>query len=390
MNILYITDIDEKGGAFLAFIDLLESLLGIQSEITPIILTTKNGKNNKFAQEHGIENYCVGHKAFTINFGSTRVRRFVRFILRPLLRLRYEIANRNAVRIAESKIDFSTIDLIHSNTNRNDLGAILAKKHSIPHVWHLRESAVDCFFLKNDYIKFMNENSTCFIAISKSVGNAWEEKGLHSEKIHIIYDGVKTSACERINNMNRYMKKGVIAGFISPFKGQYDLIKTINLIKKELDNRFQLDIYGHVALEYLIKLKVFVFFHGLTNIVKFKGYIKDVDKLFGDYDIGFMCSKDEGFGRVTVEYMMNGLCVIASNTGANQEIIRDGINGYIYKYKDNNNLAEKLSYVLENNYEMLECAKQGFEDATKNYTREKNAEKIIDLYHEILKEKACR
>ncbi len=382
MKVLYITDTYEIGGAFLAFLELVESIADNHSDIIPVILSSEDGKNNEFARKRGIENYSVGHKAFTINNGSTLPRKVIRFFMRPILRVRYELANKKAIKLAETRIDFSNIDIIHSNSNRNDLGALLAQKYGIPHVWHLRECADDCFSLKRDYIKYMNEHCDCFIAISHAVANAWIERGIQADKVQVIYDGVKPALTIK-DKKNGNITRGVIAGFISPFKGQYNLIKSLNIIKNELNNKFQLDVYGHAAFEYLIKLKIYLFFHGLQDMVKIKGYIDSVDKLFADYDIGFMCSKDEGFGRVTAEYMMNGLCVIASNTGANQEIIKDGTNGYIYRYKDNADLANTIKSVLENPRAAILCAEQGRRDAVNLYTCDKNADNVSELYYKI-------
>ncbi len=387
MRVLYIADTYEIGGAFLAFIDLIDSITESHKDIVPLVLSSKRGKNNEYAESRGIENYDVGHKAFIMNNGSTIPRRLIRIITRPLLKVRYEFANKKAIRTAEKLIDFSNVDIIHSNSDRNDVGAILAKKHNIPHVWHLREFAEECFTLKRDYIDFMNDHADCFIAISQAVANEWIKKGLQPDKICIVYDGVGLPIVGDKKEKNNDIVKGVIAGFISPFKGQYDLLKSMNLIKKDLKNRFCLDIYGHAAFEYLLKLKIYVLTHGLKEMVKFKGYVNGIEKLYSDYDIGFMCSKAEGFGRVTVEYLMNRLCVIASDTGANPEIIDNGINGYIYKYKDKSDLAKKIQHIIAFRGEARECAERGYEAAVERFTKKINADNVYGLYCELLKSK---
>lgn len=318
-----------------------------------------------------------------IGKGSTFIRKIVRFVTKPFLKIRYESLDKKALREAEKIIDFSTIDIIHSNSYRNDIGALLAKKYGIPHIWHLREKCDESISLKRDYIQFMNNYSEYFIAVSHVLANDWIKKGLAEKKITIIYNGVNDSIGNR-KNRNDNIVRGIITGFISPFKGQYDLIKSLTLIKDDLHNKFKLDIYGQAACEYLIRMKIYVLLHGLSKIVSFKGYVNNLDQLYPYYDLGFTCSKAEGFGRVTAEYMMNGLCVIASDTGANTEIIRDGDNGYLYRYKDNNNLANKIKYVIENYGEASSCAKRGIEDALNNYTKEANADNIYHLYCEIL------
>jgi glycosyltransferase involved in cell wall biosynthesis len=46
-------------------------------------------------------------------------------------------------------------------------------------------------------------------------------------------------------------------------------------------------------------------------------------------NIGLMCSRDEAFGRVTIEFMLHKMPVIASNSGANPELVINRINGDI-------------------------------------------------------------
>lgn len=384
MKILYIADTYEIGGAFLSFINIINNIKKNHTDIVPVVLSSKYGKNNIVADRNGIENYDIGHKAFFINNGSTIPRKCIRIILRPFLKIQYLLANKNAVTKAEKLIDFSSVDLIHSNSNRNDIGAILAKKHNIPHIWHLREYGDDCFTLRNDYIEFMNEHTDCFIAISKAVAFRWVEKGIDPKKIVVVYNGIANNIHYADKKTDKQISRGVITGFISPFKGQYDLIKAINTIKSYLRGRFQLDIYGNVAFEYLLRLKAYVILHGLSDLVRFKGYVSDVERLYSDYEIGFMCSKAEGFGRVTVEYMMAGLCVIASDTGANQELISDSISGYIYKYKDKKGLAETIKKVVENPNEAFLCAKRAEEDARNKYSLDKNIEEICKVYFRVL------
>ena len=386
MKILYVADTYEIGGAFLSFISLLDDILQKHDDIVPIVLSSKHGKNNEFADKSGVENYSIGHKAYYMNNGSTLPRKIIRFVLRPALKARYELANRRAIKRAENLIDFNTVDLIHSNSNRNDIGAILAKKHGIPHIWHLREFGEECFTLRSDYINFMNNHADCFVAISHAVADRWIEKGLDPKKIVVVYNGVKCVS-GTIQKWDDRLVKGVITGFVSPFKGQYDLIKSLNLIKNDIRHRFQLDIYGNVAIEYLIRLKLYVAIHKMGDIVRFKGYVSAVESLYSKYDIGFMCSKAEGFGRVTVEYMMGGLCVIASDTGAYQELIENGVNGHIYRYKDNRDLAEKIKEVIANPDKALLCAQKGIADAQSKYTKEINADNLCKLYYKVLKEK---
>ena len=64
--------------------------------------------------------------------------------------------------------------------------------------------------------------------------------------------------------------------------------------------------------------------------------------------IGIVSSEYEAFGRVTIEYMLNGMIPIVSRSGANIEIVCDGVNGYLFELNDSKQLAQKIVMVIDN------------------------------------------
>ena len=97
-----------------------------------------------------------------------------------------------------------------------------------------------------------------------------------------------------------------------------------------------------------------------------------------------MASKAEGFGRVTVEYMYAGLAVIASDTGANPEIIDDGVNGLLYHYNDAQSMASKLVLLINNARYRETIAERGKVTVTNRFTPQINAKNIFDIYKKAL------
>ena len=98
-----------------------------------------------------------------------------------------------------------------------------------------------------------------------------------------------------------------------------------------------------------------------------------------------MLSGNEAFGRVTVEYMMHGLTVVASNTGANPEIVVDGTTGFIYQLGNYRELAEKMRILIENNYTLLQFAKNGRERALEQFSSIKNTKQVYEVYEQLLR-----
>ena len=390
MRVVFVPDVGEYYGATEALLQLI-TLLAEQYDVEPVILTSGTDRIARFAQEHGFESYAIGHLAFLDWPGSTPIKRVIKMILRPVLIWRYQYRNWLAMKKAEAYVDFSKVDLIHTNVNRNDIGALLAKKHNIPHVWHIREfgdTHEKLVSLRKNHISFMNDHTAVFSVISGAVAENWATKGIEREKMRHVYDGVDENRF-RLQNMEKKDRslRIVFCGSVSEPKGQWQLIEAIACLEPQEQKRIQVDIYGTGTKGYTAFLHRKIQEYGLENIVHMCGYCDCLETKLPDYEIGMMCSRAEGFGLVTVEYMMSGLCVIASDTGANPELVLDGECGLLYRYGDVENLADKLRFALTHRDEIRGMGTKAREHACKNFTADANAKQIYAIYQELLADK---
>lgn len=380
------SDRDEMYGAVHSMLELLTNLYNIHN-VEPTILVSKEGNVTEYCKKMGWK-YCVtGHGNFMMGAG-TKKKEFIRNTLLPIFYLKYKIKNFFALKKIEKELDIRKYDVIHTNVNVCDIGAILSRKYNIPHFWHLREFGdldYNRIVFKKNYINYMNEHCTKFIAISNSVKEHWIKKGLDKDKIQKIYNGVEP--IEYGEKKKNYKKiKCCFCGSISKAKGQYLLFEALSKISKDLLSKIEIDVIGDGPTDYVNKIKKILSENNIKN-VNFLGYKKDVREMLCNYDVGFMCSFSEGFGRVTIEYMMAGICTIASDTGANTELIKDGFNGIIFKYPDINDLAQKIEFLINNVSKIYDIGTNSKEYANNNFTSEINANKIFELYKKEVGEK---
>ena len=101
-------------------------------------------------------------------------------------------------------------------------------------------------------------------------------------------------------------------------------------------------------------------------------------------DIAIVPSRNEAFGRCTVEAMLSGAVVVGSNTAGTAELISDRETGYLYQQGDPASLALVLKEVIEAKEEAREVANLGQQLSRFEYTSSKNAKEIFDLHREIL------
>ncbi|MDO4556727.1 MAG: glycosyltransferase family 4 protein [Lachnospiraceae bacterium] len=258
-------------------------------------------------------------------------------------------------------MDFKDIDIVHTNSNRDCLGAMLAKKYKKPHVWHLREFGredYDLRYLMPNYIHFMNTTTDYFVAISDAVKRAWVDKGLKEERIYRIYDGITLPQAETIQKADAFHNRGnkntlhiAYLGIVCPSKGQLDATKALSYLDLNIVQNIKLDFWGDYKClpEFTHAINAFAEKHGYPEAISFKGFTDNIWNELPKYDAAMVCSRSEAFGRITPEYMSLGLQVIASDSGANPELIEDGVSGYIYKQADLKDLAEKIKQVYIQN-----------------------------------------
>jgi glycosyltransferase involved in cell wall biosynthesis len=273
------------------------------------------------------------------------------------------------------------------------MGAMLGKKYGIPHIWHVREHGEVDFKLISvlpDPVRYMNGFDSTLVMISGSVRNIWAQRGLDTKKMRVIYDGVRTELYHGNAKTKREAPtlKAVFLGGYTKNKGQEELLEALNLLGREFRARLKVDLFGNNegngAKNYRKYLQKKAREYDLEEVVSLHGYVEAIWDRMDAYDIGLTCSNAEGFGRVTVEYMLAGLCPIVSDTGANTELVENGVTGLAYEKGNIEALKNALCFAIQNKEQIYELGQNAAAAAKNRYSMKKHAEQIWDLYGELL------
>lgn len=381
MKVLYFMNHADQGGAALALYDLIVEMKK-DSSIVPIVITGKYNRLNQMLSEINVENYSASFK----NFESSKKSPVWMFKL--FLKIRYTIGQYIAIHKIERVIDFSKVDIIHSNLNRIDIGAILSKKYNIPHIWHVREHADGSDFtlmsVKKNPIRYMETFKSNYIYISQSVKQVWDKKGLDDKKGKIIYDGVRTELYQPLQHEQREKIHMIFLGGYTESKGQENLIDALKEMPNDMKKRLVIDFYGNGKKKYVDYLKKKIIENNLTEVMNIYPYRQDISEKVPEYDVGLTCSRKEGFGRVTVEYMMSGLCPIASAEGATLEIVKHGKTGILYDSTNKKALCDAVIWAINNQKLIHEMGKKAEKSAKQEFSMTKHVKEIKKLYCEVL------
>lgn len=240
------------------------------------------------------------------------------------------------------KID--DIDLIYSNWSRSLIGEVISKIYNKKHICHLHELYSGHYNIRplfHNQIKWINNNTCLFIAVSAAVRDNWSKNGLDENKIRVVYNGINVESFERRKKTDDITFRMVMVASINKSKGQYYLIRAIGNIPVDVRRKIIVHFYGEENEKGEIKKIISYAKHKEIN-VSFMGYCNSIYSILKNYDIGISCSKGEAFGLSIVEYMAAGLLTIAPNECGCKEIISNGVTGYLF-----NDISELTQLLLE-------------------------------------------
>lgn len=172
----------------------------------------------------------------------------------------------------------------------------------------------------------------------------WETL-IPSDKIEILPNAVSLPEINRKKYYKNNQLNLLFLGYIGHRKGTYDLIRAVKeLVNDEL--QVSLKIGGNGEVE---KAKKMVDELDLSRNIDILGWVDSdlKDRLLREADILVLPSYFESFGIVLLEAMSYKLPVICGDGGFSKEIISDGLNGYVVKSGDVQDIKEKISLFFD-------------------------------------------
>lgn len=367
----------------------IETIKGLSGNgVEFVVITANKGSVNAICDVLSVENYVVPFDFYVYKKADGKI---LDFLKQRAKCVKLDYIDTKAMKTIESIVDMSSIDLIHSNISRTLVGGRLAKKYRLPHVWGIQELLDGHYglsLLKPHQIDWMNNYSSKYIAVSDAVKNNWIQGGLDKNKIIRIYNGINVDKYKGNMELKAEHSTGVYSiirlvmmGSLCEAKGQHLLLEALHQIG-DAENIFTVDFYGcgYGGEEdaYTSKLKAMSEEYCLKTC--FHGYVDNTVSELYKYDVGVVCSKGEAFGLSTLEYMCSGMYVIASDTGANRELISNEQFGMIYHRDDVNDLAHCLVLLTEQPYKMVESRNALIEYVNNKFSLKQQLNSIIEVY----------
>lgn len=374
MTILFITHYDNLYGANNAMLSLL---LKLKDSGDTVIVAGPAGQGQlKFELKRYNIEYIQSEMTQWMTVYSTPLRFLVKKIKRSSV-IKKEV---NAL---YEKLKDKKIDIIHTNSSVIAHGAMLSEMLGTKHVWHIREFAKEHFNMRPVYkaatVTSLFNKADCLVAISDAIKNNYSEKYPEANIIR-VYDGVNRET-EPEYYTNEFKVKFIYTGYLFSMKQQLEVINACKKLYADGYTAFELHIVGDGKTEYKEKLQKAI--DGLpVTLIQLRGYVADVNSLLDTMDVGIIASLYEGFGLVTVEYMLAKKPVIGRKHGGTKEIVADNETGILYSTEQE--LIAAMKKLIDDKELRKTMGLAGYERAVSKFSLENNVSEIQRIYQSIL------
>lgn len=228
----------------------------------------------------------------------------------------------------------------------------------------------------------MCTNADKCIVLSNSIRDLVASKTGSEDNIAVVYNPSPSNINVDIPSIQKRDKIILFAATLYREKGYLDLIEAFAQIACKYPE-WQLVLAGNGSQDEGINKSVSL---GVAKRVKFLGWIKGVDKdrVFRSASIFCLPSYAEGFPMAVLDAWAYGIPVVTTPVGGIPDIVFDGKNGLLFKPGDVNELAQKLSILIDNQDLSAKISLESMNLAQTTFNCTTIANQIAGIYDEIL------
>jgi L-malate glycosyltransferase len=217
------------------------------------------------------------------------------------------------------------------------------------------------------------------------------EVGFPRSRVHVIPNGVdtqrfrptlngKVSQRERFGLPSTKLLLGMVARLVS-VKNHLGVLHSLAQLRSQ-------GIDAHLVMAGEGPLQEFLYqtaqnMH-LGNYVHFLGTVMNIEEVYQAIDIFILNSKSEGMSNTILEAMACGLPVVATDVGANPQLVCDNQSGLLVKSEDIDSLCQALCKLINDTQLRNQMGKKGRCLVETNFSMKRMVDNYTDFYTELL------
>jgi len=255
--------------------------------------------------------------------------------------------------------------LVYSNTVAVFGGALFARRHGLPHVWHVREIVVGSpalSLLFRKMVRWLSQTAICNSNQTRSWIADGDSDPCRAARYPAVWNGVDVAA-QPVDREAARRSLGaapgevlfVLVGRINAWKGQQLLVQAFaDMVRQGVAGQvgLRLTIIGSTFSgqdHWLQQLQAAVAASGCAEQIAVQPFRSDVETVWAAADVVVVPSIDpEPFGRVAVEAMAFARPVIAAAHGGLVEIVQPGVTGLLVPPRDAPALTNAMAALATN------------------------------------------
>jgi len=223
-----------------------------------------------------------------------------------------------------------------------------------------------------------------FHAVSQAIAKEATKYNAPEEKIEVVYSGLDLNIFNYKNS--NLISQSPVFSIISVgrphWKKGYGYALDAFKLVKNLGCDFKYTIVGGVNLELTYQIKELGLEHDIIvlNHVPFD----EVQKRIKASDLLFLPSAEEGIANVVLEAMSTGVLVLTTDCGGMEEVVVDGINGFVTPIRNAHKMAKKILEISQiSDNQKKQMTSKALETIHKQHSEELMIDGMLDLYSEI-------
>lgn len=313
----------------------------------------------------------------------------------------YSADNIKAYKQLKKVIDSGNYDAIHCHTPMGAVVTRLAARDArkkgtkviyTAHGFHFYKGASSLNWKVFYPIeKALSKYTDCLILINNEDYQLAKEKGFEAKRIIKVNGvGVNLSKFKPVSEKEKselrkeygFSESDFIMIYPADFcarKNQTMLFEVMRELLK-VSSSFRLLLPGSLELadEFIANAKEM----GVYDSISFMGYRRDIEKLVALADVSVSSTRQEGLPINIVEAMAVGNPIVATDVRGNNDLVKDGVNGYLVALNDSKAMADRLLELYNNKQLINEFGKKSIESA-QLYSEEAVVPEMVKVYEEL-------
>ena len=236
------------------------------------------------------------------------------------------------------------------------------------------------------YHRWIQSKVDAFICVSKKVYDAQIIPSIAS-KYHLVYNGVNIHRFPVLSDSNSGISnKPFIVGYagrIIENKGIFELLDAIRVIHTNTDD-IRLVICGDGEPADIKRMSQYINQHQMAEYVQYVGFQKDMNQWYRSIHCLVAPSKvQEAFGLVLCEAMYCKVPVITSISGAQAEIIENGVSGVLIDTINSESIVRAIQGLMNNDVVRTSIIEQGYTRVESTFTITKMVDSIDKIVRNL-------